>query len=164
MENHPARETTPDKQEHTGFGEMVIGCGWFLVVGSILIPAYQAYLWLRDGSWTPLETSIILPRVLPIEFSLWIVDENASWVGFRKIIAYIVFDMPLILFVVLLGLSLLLFAERICPGKESVGKISSGNMTRDPANRNSGQDEGREKYGLKRLREMEQRTLKGKGK
>jgi hypothetical protein len=51
------------------------------------IPAYQAFLWLQIGVWTPLPISSAL------QFIGWRVP-TTDWVGLQKILTW-VFDLPL---------------------------------------------------------------------
>ena len=94
----------------TGVGMAFAGVGiWTIVIGVFLIVGlnlYQAYFWLKTGTWHSLtlaEEGVVIP--------------HTTWIGVNKIIDYFVYEMPLtmVLFVVggVVGIVALLLANVI---------------------------------------------------
>lgn len=61
--------------------------GVCFVLLAFCIPAYQAFLWLQVGYWTPLPLSMV------IQFLGWHLP-STDWVGVQKIITWLS-DLPL---------------------------------------------------------------------
>jgi hypothetical protein len=59
--------------------------GMAFAIVAAAIPAFQAFLWLKAGVWTPLPISSVWPAPM------------TDWVGFQKILSWI-FDLPLFVF------------------------------------------------------------------
>jgi len=110
MNNHPSDEYYPEIEEDTkrfsiDFTKLIIRLGFALVFGSVIIPAYQLRLWLKDGYWSQFKSHIIFSKILPKEYYFWLLKQN--WTGLKKVLSYITHSMPMFLFVLLLGLAIL---------------------------------------------------------
>ncbi len=58
--------------------------------GAIILLAYQAFLWLREGQWTPIPVSSIL-EIINIDYYSTV---DISWTGTQKIVVWLL-DLPL---------------------------------------------------------------------
>lgn len=85
-----ARENTVEEW----FG-LFTGLGFF---AATLLLAYQAYLWLKEGQWTPIPISSILEKFNIDYYSII----NMSWAGAQKIVVWLL-DLPLTLGIVVLS-------------------------------------------------------------
>jgi hypothetical protein len=72
--------------------------------------AYQSYFWLRQGYWRPVESRLVLDRVLPSSFFQWLGNTN-SWSGLNRIISA-VFTWPLALFLFVFGMVVFLLIAK----------------------------------------------------
>jgi hypothetical protein len=72
-----------------------------LFIASLGVLAYQIYLWLYAGFWKSLSAAIVLEKILPDSFFVWLQDKN-SWVGAKKIITGLT-NMSLALFLFICG-------------------------------------------------------------
>jgi len=79
------------------------GLAAFVIIG------YQIFCWLQTGIWKPLPATVLLGRILPERFFMWLYDET-SWVGFKKIVIGIC-ELPLSLFLFLVCVFLFFFFE-----------------------------------------------------
>lgn len=66
--------------------------------GSICLLGYQAFLWLREGQWTPIPISSVLGKFNIDYYSL----VDISWAGAQKIVVWFL-DLPLSLGIVVFG-------------------------------------------------------------
>lgn len=92
------------KSEIEGWAGLI---GALLVMGAILIPAYQSVLWLKHGAWTPIHLDAVF---------LWLdVDATAyvnqmSWEGAKSIVLWIM-ALPLWVGMVALAMAQFLVLE-----------------------------------------------------
>ena len=110
MNDYPLDEDYSEKQEDKkhfsiDITKLIIWLGFALVFGSLIIPAYQFRLWLKDGFWTQFKSHILFSKILPNEYYFWLLKQN--WTGLKKVLSYITHSMPLFLFVLLLGMVML---------------------------------------------------------
>ncbi len=76
-----------------------------IAVSGLAVLAYQSWFWLKLGCWKPLDSRLVLNKVLPADFLHWLHNPN-SWSGLKKIISPF-FNLPLALFLILAGLAIL---------------------------------------------------------
>jgi hypothetical protein len=78
--------------------------GWFGLFGAlgffgaICLLGYQAFLWLKEGQWTPIPISSVLGKLNIDYYSL----VDISWAGAQKIVVWLL-DLPLSLGIVVFG-------------------------------------------------------------
>ncbi|MGY2987754.1 hypothetical protein [Bradyrhizobium sp. USDA 4508] len=73
----------PHKREDKG--AFWIGIAFVLL--ALSLPAYQSFLWLQTGAWTP------LPISQGMQFLGWRLP-STDWIGLQKILAWLL-DLPL---------------------------------------------------------------------
>jgi hypothetical protein len=89
-----AMEAPREQTVEEWFG-LFTGLGFF---AAIMLLAYQAYLWLKEGQWTPIPISSVLGKFNIDYYSII----NISWTGAQKIVVWL-FDLPLSFGIVVLS-------------------------------------------------------------
>ena len=82
-----------------------------IVLSGLTVLGYQSFFWLKLGRWKPIASRLLLDKVLPINFFQWL-HSPYTWVGLKKLIFPIV-NLPLAMFLLLVGLITLLIVVRI---------------------------------------------------
>jgi hypothetical protein len=73
-----------------------------IALSGLAVLTYQSYFWLKLGCWKPLASRLLLDKILPADFLIWLRNPH-SWSGLKKIISPF-FNFPLSLFLLLVGL------------------------------------------------------------
>ncbi len=110
-------------------------------LAAFVILGYQVFCWLQTGVWQPLPATVLLGRILPERFFMWLGDET-SWVGFKKIILGIC-ELPLSLFLLLICVLIFYLFEWPQRTVTAKPKKSADNLNK-PGNT---REEGYNKYG-----------------
>ncbi|MBN1805861.1 MAG: hypothetical protein JW837_11470 [Sedimentisphaerales bacterium] len=82
-----------------------------IALSGLAVLGYQSFFWLKLGYWKPIASKLLLNEILPINFFQWL-HSPYSWIGLKKLI-FPVFNIPLALFLLLVGLITLLLVSRI---------------------------------------------------
>jgi hypothetical protein len=82
-----------------------------IVLSGLTVLGYQSFFWLKLGQWKPIASRLLLDKVLPINFFQWLHSPH-SWIGLKKLVFPIV-NLPLAMFLLLVGLISLLIVVRI---------------------------------------------------
>ena len=95
-------------------------------LSGIAVLAYQSFVWLKHGYWQALGSRLILYKVLPTNFSQWLVNPH-SWLGLNKIISP-AFDSSLAMFLLVFGLVVFLLVAKtfdlfLKPGKKEQARV-----------------------------------------
>lgn len=67
-------------------------------LGAVCLLGYQAFLWLKEGQWTPIPISSVFGK-LNIDYYSFI---DISWAGAQKIVVWLL-DLPLSLGIIVFG-------------------------------------------------------------
>jgi hypothetical protein len=71
------------KSEIEGWAGLI---GALLVISAVLIPAYQAVLWLKHGAWTPIPVRMVF-QWLNVDADAYV--NEMSWEGAKSIVLWI---------------------------------------------------------------------------
>jgi hypothetical protein len=82
-----------------------------IVISGLTVLGYQSLFWLKLGQWKSIDSRLLLNEVLPINFFQWL-HSPYSWIGLKKLIIPI-FNIPLALLLLLVGLITLLLVTKI---------------------------------------------------
>ncbi len=82
-----------------------------IALSGLAVLMYQSWFWLKLGCWKPLDSRLVLNKVLPAHFLYWLHNPR-SWSGLKKIISPF-FNLPLALFLILIGLVILHLVAKI---------------------------------------------------
>lgn len=66
--------------------------------GAVCLLGYQAFLWLKEGQWTPIPISSVLGKLNIDYYSL----VDISWAGAQKIVVWLL-ELPLSLGIIVFG-------------------------------------------------------------
>jgi hypothetical protein len=86
-------------------------CGLLVIFYGIGTFVYQTFLWLRDGTWTPLELRLAWQSVWQF-FGLHAPEPTFSWLGVQKIAVWLL-DSSLGFGLIVLGVIVLVFGIRL---------------------------------------------------
>jgi hypothetical protein len=79
-------------------------------LSGIAVLAYQSFVWLERGYWKALGSRLVLDKVMPTNFSQWLVNPH-SWLGLNKIISP-AFNSSLAMFLLVFGLVVLVLVAK----------------------------------------------------
>jgi hypothetical protein len=95
-------------------------------LSGIAVLAYQSFVWLKHGYWEALGSRLVLNKVLPTNFFLWLHNPH-SWLGLNKIISPVL-NSSLAMFLLVFGLVVLLLLAKafdlfLKPAKEEQTRV-----------------------------------------